>query len=66
MWVCVHMCVCVHMHDSAGVEVREQLGELNFSFHYVEPGDETGVIRLDSKWLYLLIHLPSPDIFYLE
>lgn len=42
--VCVHACVfaCYNMY----VEVREQLQELFFSFHHVNPRDRAQVVRL--------------------
>lgn len=37
-----------------------------FSFHYVAPRDQTQVIRTEGEYFYLLSHLASPSIGFLE
>lgn len=46
------MCVCVGHSECVGV--REQLVGISSVFSHMGPGNGTQVIRLGSKWLYLL------------
>lgn len=50
VWEEVHICV----------EVRGPFVDLVLSFQHVGPGDETQVIRLGSKYLYLLSYRFGP------
>lgn len=52
------MCICV--------EVRGHLWKLILTFHHVDPGDQTQVVRLSSKCLYLLSHLTGPILVSLN
>lgn len=66
LYLFTHVCVCVCVwcplvlersseHIRACVFEDRQFEVL--SFHYMGPGDQTQVIRLDSNHLYLLSHL---------
>ena len=40
--------------------IEDNLRELVFSVHYVGPRDQTHIIRLGGKHLYLVSHLSGP------
>lgn len=59
VYVCVWPTAIVHMWKS-----KDNLGKLIFSFYYVCPGDQTQVVELGSKFLYMLSHLIGPKEFF--
>lgn len=52
-----YVCVCLHAHTTTHVWMSEPL-ELIFSFQYVNSGNQTQVIRLVSKYTYVLVPIP--------
>lgn len=59
--LCVCACVQLCARYKTLVEVKGQYTERSGrSLHHMVPGDQIQIVRLDSKWLYLLNYLTSP------
>ena len=59
MWLCYFLLHLIYPSGYTHVVVSEKL--LALSFYHVYPEDHTRVIWLDSKCLYLLYYLSSPN-----
>lgn len=62
--------ICVYLYGHAYMCVTvcrsdEPFGSW-FSFHYVGPRDQTQIIRIEGKHLYMPSHLASPSVGFLE
>ena len=58
--MCVCVCVCVCTSQRVHKEVEDNLWESVLFFHDVGPRDQTQVVRLGTKHLYLLSHPAHP------
>lgn len=56
--------LCVHIHTRACDHIPCVPWYIVFSFHHLCPRDQTQVIRLDGKHLYLLSNLTSLYLFW--
>jgi hypothetical protein len=62
----VHAPATVHTRHSTHVEVRGQFAGVIFSFHHVGPKEQTQVVRLYGKHLYLLGHFSGLGLPFLK